>query len=320
MSASKHPTRPGSRADTSESVTTVAFALGANLLIAVAKLIGGLLSGSVAMLAEAGHSLADTVNQVFLWVSLSLGARPPDDDHPFGYGKERFFWAFLAATFIFVAGAVFSWGEGLRAFFGPGGDESFLIAYIVLGVAFVAEGVSLIRGLRQTADEARSLNRSVRQHLRLSKDPTVKVVVLEDSAAVIGVVLAATGIGLHQLTGAHQWDAVASIAIGCVLAYVAYRLGRDNKDLLLGEAALPDERAAIRRAILGHDEVVELFETLTMAVGPHALLVTSRAALREDLDTAEVQAVCGRIDASVREAVPDVTQFFIDPTGRGDVD
>ena len=310
--------RPDPRSDTSESGKTVAFAFAANLLIAIAKLVGGLISGSSAMLAEAGHSLADTVNQVFLWVSLSLGSRAPDDDHPFGYGKERFFWAFLAATFIFVAGAVFSWFEGMRAFFAEGGDESFMIAYVVLAVAFVAEGISLVRALRQTAAEAREFDRTIGEHLRLSKDPTVKVVVLEDSAAVIGVVLAAAGIGLHQLTGNPRWDAVGSIAIGCVLAYVAYRLGRDNKDLLLGEAALPEERAAIRRAILEHDEVVEVFETLTMAVGPHSLLVTTRAELRPDLDTSAVQDVCGRIEAAVRDAVPDVSQFFIDPTGRED--
>ena len=294
----------------------MAFAFAANLLIAIAKLVGGLLSGSVAMLAEAGHSLADTVNQVFLWVSLSLGSKPADEHHPFGYGKERFFWAFLAATFIFVAGAVFSWGEGIRAFFTSGGDESFLIAYVVLGVALVAEGASLVRGLRQTSQEASALDRSVSEHLRLSKDPTVKVVVLEDSAAVVGVLLAASGIGLHQLTGDHRWDAVASVAIGFVLAYVAYRLGRDNKDLLLGEAALPEERAAIRDAILSHDEVIDLFETLTMAVGPHKLLVTTRAELRPDLDTAAINDVSGRIDAAVRAAVPDVDQFFLDPTGR----
>ena len=293
----------------------MAFAFAANLLIAIAKLVGGLLSGSVAMLAEAGHSLADTVNQVFLWVSLSLGSKPADEHHPFGYGKERFFWAFLAATFIFVAGAVFSWGEGIRAFFSSGGDESFLIAYGVLGVALVAEGTSLVRGLRQTSEEARALDRTVSEHLRLTKDPTVKVVVLEDSAAVIGVLLAAAGIGLHQLTGDHRWDAAASVAIGFILAYVAYRLGRDNKDLLLGEAALPEERAAIRDAILAHDEVIEVFETLTMAVGPHKLLVTTRAGLRPGLDTAAINDVSGRIDAAVRAAVPDVDQFFLDPTG-----
>ena len=245
---------------------------------------------------------------------MSLGARPADEEHPFGYGKERFFWAFLAAAFIFVAGAVFSWGEGIRGLLGGGGDESFLIAYLVLAVAFVAEGTSLLRALRQTATEAERAGRSVRRHLRVSRDPTVKVVVLEDSTAVIGVLLAAAGIGLHQLTGDHRWDAAASIAIGCLLAVVAFRLGRDNKDLLLGEAALAGERAAMRRAIGSHDDVVQVMELLTMATGPHSLLVAVRAELRDGLETAEIQRLCGEIEQSVRAAVPDVSQFFFDPT------
>ena len=301
-----------------ESATTIAFALAANLAIAIAKLVGGLLSGSVAMLAEAGHSLADSVNQVFLGVSLSLGRKPPDEDHPFGYGKERFFWAFLAAAFIFVAGAVFSIVEGVRAFLGGGGAESFGVAYAVLGVAALAEGTSLVRALRQSRAEALALGRGVREHLRLSKDPTVKVVVLEDGAAVVGLLLAAAGIGLHQLTGDHRWDAVASIAVGVLLAFVAYQLGHDTKELLLGEAAIPAEREAIRAAIDERPEVDEIVEVLTMAVGPHALLVAVRAVLRDGLRTDEIQQVCGRIEADVREAVPDVVQFFIDPTGRDD--
>ena len=297
-----------------ETRTTVAIALIANLVIAIAKLVGGLLSGSVAMLAEASHSLADTANQVFLAVSLSLGSRPADEEHPFGYGKERFFWAFLAAAFIFVAGAVFSWGEGIRGLFGGGGDESFLIAYVVLAVAFVAEGTSLVRDSARRPRKPSAAGRSVRRHLRVTRDPTVKVVVMEDSAAVIGILLAAAGIGLHQLTGDHRWDAAASIAIGCLLAGVAFRLGRDNKDLLLGEAALAGEREAMRRAIRSHDDVVQVMELLTMATGPHSLLVAVRAELRDGMQTAEIQELCGRIEESVRQAVPDVSQFFFDPT------
>lgn len=228
--ADADPTRPSAADDNAESATTIAFAFAANLVIAIAKLIGGLVSGSVAMLAEAGHSFADSVNQIFLGVSLTLGSKPPDEDHPFGYGKERFFWAFLAAAFIFVAGAVFSWIEGIRAFFGESEDESFPIAYVVLAVALVAESVSLARALRQTRNQAAAEHRSISAHLRLSKDPTVKVVVVEDSAAVVGLLIAALGIGLHQITGDHRWDAIGSIAIGCLLAFVAYRLGHDTKD------------------------------------------------------------------------------------------
>ena len=304
----------------SESKTTVAYAFGANLVIAAAKTAGGIMTGSVALLAEAAHSLADTMNQVFLFVSLHLGDRPPDEEHPFGYGKERFFWAFLAAVFIFVAGAAFSFIEGIRALFAEGGDESFLVSYIVLAVALVAEGTSLYRAIQQTSDEARRAGRGLRQHLKLSKDPTTKVVVLEDSAAVTGIAFAAASIGMHQLTGAHQWDAVGSVLIGVLLSYVAYRLGKDTKALLLGEAALPEERDAIRDAIVAQDEVTAVHELLTMAVGPDHLLVAARADFDDELSGREIEAVSARIDRAVRDAVPAVRQLFLDPTSRQEMD
>ncbi len=304
----------------SESKTTVAYAFGANLVIAAAKTAGGIMTGSVALLAEAAHSLADTMNQVFLFVSLHLGDRPPDEEHPFGYGKERFFWAFLAAVFIFVAGAAFSFIEGIRALFSGGGEESFLVSYVVLAVALVAEGTSLYRAIQQTSDEARRAGRGLRQHLKLSKDPTTKVVVLEDSAAVTGIVFAAASIGMHQLTGAHQWDAVGSVLIGVLLSYVAYRLGKDTKALLLGEAALPEERDAIRDAIVAPDEVTAVHELLTMAIGPDHLLVAARADFDDELSGREIEAVSARIDRAVRDAVPAVRQLFLDPTSRQEMD
>ncbi len=304
----------------SESKTTVAYAFGANLIIAVAKAVGGVMTGSVALLAEAAHSLADTMNQVFLFVSLHLGGRPADEEHPFGYGKERFFWAFLAAVFIFVAGAAFSFIEGIRALFSEGGEESFLVSYVVLAVALVAEGTSLVRALKQTRAEAEAAGRGVREYLRLSQDPTTKVVVLEDSAAVAGIVFAAASIFMHQLTGAHQWDAVGSIMIGFLLSYVAYRLGKDTKGLLLGEAALPEQRDAIRDAIVAQDEVTAVLEMLTMAIGPEHLLVAARADFDDELSGREIESVSARIDRAVREAVPAVKQLFLDPTSRQEMD
>ncbi len=199
----------------SESQTTVAYAFGANLVIAVAKGVGGVMSGSVALLAEAAHSLADTMNQVFLFVSLHLGDRPADEEHPFGYGKERFFWAFLAAVFIFVAGAAFSFIEGIRALFSEGGEESFLVSYVVLGVALVAEGDVAVRAVKQTADEAR--------RGRPGHPPAPPA---EQGPHHQG--RGPRGLGrrgrhrarrrihrVHQITGDHRWDAVGSILIGC---------------------------------------------------------------------------------------------------------
>jgi cation diffusion facilitator family transporter len=301
----------------SESRKTVLAALFANLAIAVAKAFAGLLGGSAAMLAEAAHSFADTMNQVFLLVSLSLGDREPDDEHPFGYGKERFFWALLAAVFIFVSGALFSFWQGVHGLLSGGTVEGgYLLTYAVLAFALVAEGISWWRAARQVRGEAAAAGKPVSVYVRESNDPTVKTVLFEDSAAVTGVLLALVGVGLHQLTGKAFFDAGASILIGVLLAYVAYRLGRDSKGLLIGEAARPEQREALRRTILAHPEVDVVLQLLTMHLGPRSLLVAVRLDLRDGLSSQEVEAVSTRIESELAEVVPEVTQVFLDPTPR----
>jgi cation diffusion facilitator family transporter len=300
-----------------ESKKTILAAMGANFSIALAKAAAGLLGRSPALLAEAAHSVADTMNQVFLLVSLSLGDRQPDEDHPFGYGKERFFWAFLAAVFIFVSGAVFSLYEGVRALLGGElGEGSFVILYAVLGFSLLAEGASLYRAVVQVRGEARSAGEHVRSYLRRSTDPTVRTVLFEDSAAVTGVVLALAGVGLHQLTGEQFWEGLASIAIGLLLVAVAYVLGRDTKGLLIGEAARPEERQLLRDVIAGHPGVEDILELLTMHLGPNALLVAARLDLRDDLSAGQVEQLSNQIDHELRRAVNGVTQVFLDATPR----
>ena len=301
----------------SESHKTVYIALAANAGIGVAKLAGGLISGSSAMLAEAAHSTADTTNQLLLLASLNLAERPADDEHPFGYGKERFFWSFLAAVSIFVSGALFSIYEGLHRILGGGGKEGGVgIAFAVLAIGFVLEGSSLIRAARQTGSEAQSRRRSFSRHLRVSRDPTVKTVVFEDSAAVAGLLLAAIGLGLTQITGSSVWDGAASIAIGVLLAGVAFALGRDTKGLLIGEGALPEEREAIVRVFDEHPQVLSVEELLTMALGPSALLVAARLDFVPDVDSDEVEQLADELDRRLRQAVPEVTEVFLDPTSR----
>ena len=231
-------------------------ALAANASIAVAKLVAGLVSGSSAILAECAHSVADTMNQVFLLYSLATGEREPDAEHPFGYGKERFFWSFLAAVGIFVAGAGFSLYEGLSRIFGPETESGpYGIAYAVLAFAVLAEGASLVRAYRQTRDEAAESRQSHARYVRASRDPTTKTVLFEDSAAVIGVGVAFAGVALHQATGNQVYDGLASVVIAVVLATVAVALGRDTKALLIGEAASPEERQAITEIIEAHPAV-----------------------------------------------------------------
>jgi cation diffusion facilitator family transporter len=299
---------------------TVLIALAANASIALAKLVAGLISASSAMLAESAHSVADTMNQVFLLASLKLGEREADAEHPFGYGKERFFWSFLAAVGIFVAGAGFSLYEGLQRIFGATSKEgSYGIAYAVLAFAFVAEGTSLVRAWRQTRGEARARRQSYLGFVRASRDPTTKTVLLEDSAAVVGVLLAFAGVGLHQLTGDQVYDGLASVAIAVLLASIAVTLGRDTRRLLIGEAATPEERKAIVEILEGRPEIDRLLELLTMALAPDRLLVAARIDLADGLSTEEVERASTEIDHELRDRVPGVWQVFLDATPRGEV-
>jgi cation diffusion facilitator family transporter len=267
------------------------------------------------MLAEAAHSLADATNQCFLLVSIALGRREPTESRPFGHAQERFVWTFMAAIGMFLAGATFAIGFGTYELLsGKGEAEGFLVAYVILGVAFAAEGTSWARALRQTRREAAKAEKPVLQHARQSRDPNLKMVLFEDSAALIGLALATVGIALNQITGQTLWDPVASILIGFLLVSVAFWMGRDVKHLLVGSAALPEERESIEKVIESYDEVDEVEELLTMVLGPNALLVAARIDLRDDIDGKRVEEVSSDIDRRIREVVPDVTEVFLDAT------
>jgi cation diffusion facilitator family transporter len=294
---------------------TVIVALVANASIAVAKLVAGVASGSSAILAEAAHSIADTMNQVFLLFSLKLGERPPDAEHPFGHGKERFFWAFLAAVGIFIAGAGFSFYEGLHRIFGPPAEHgSFGVVYAVLAFSLLADGASLVRAVRQTRREASERRQPYRSYVRASRDPTTKTVLFEDSGAVIGVVLAFAGVALFEATGDQLYDGLASVAIGVLLAVVAVALGRDTKNLLIGEAATPEERKAITEIIEANRGVDRVLELLTMALSPDRLLVAARVDLADGLSADEIERASSEIDRDLREHIPTVWQVFLDAT------
>jgi cation diffusion facilitator family transporter len=269
------------------------------------------------MLAEAAHSWADTLNQIFLLTSLRRAQRPADSVHPFGYGKERFFWTLLAAVGIFVTGAGFSVFEGVSSLLKhhkePNTSE-FVITYAVLGISLILEGTSLLRAIRQVRAEARELGRPFLSHLRRSNDPTVKAVASEDGAAVVGIVLAAIGIGLHQATGSAVYDASASIVIGLVLAWVAYALGRDTKDLLIGEAADPELRLDIQHAVAQHPEVEAVLELLTMQLSPDDVLVAMRIDFVDGLDSQRIERVSTEIEQELTENLPSVRHVFLDAT------
>lgn len=291
-------------------------AVVANAVIFLAKAVGGLVSGSVALMAEAAHSLADTINQVFLFVSINLAARHADDEHQFGYGRERFFWALLAAIFIFVGGAVFSAVQGIWALLSPGEETSFIVAYVVLAISLASECVSFLRAVRQLRREAARSGDTAITAVRQSTDPTLTTVLLEDSAAIIGSVVALAAVGLHQATGRAEWDAAGALVISGLLILVAVVLGRNAKSLLLGQAARPDEREALRQVLLRRVEIDEVLELLTSHIGPNELVVSARVRINAGVSTRDVAMLADTIDDEMREAVPDVAQVFLDPTAR----
>ena len=304
----------------SESKGTVMVALAANLGIAVAKLAAGLVSGSSSMLAEAAHSVADTLNQVFLLTSLKVSTRKADPEHPFGYGKAQYFWSLIAAGSIFVAGAVFSVYEGVHTLLSAAGESTgVLVAFVVLGISFLLEGTSWLKAVRQLRSEAKAEGRTMRQHLRANKDPSVTTVFAEDSAALIGLVLAAIGVGLHSMTGSALWDGLAAILIGVLLAGVAFVLGRDVSGLIIGESAEPEMVVDIHDRLCQLPEVTTVVELLTMHLGPEEVLVAARLDLEDTLTAADVEHFSERADRVLREAHPEITQVFLDAT-RPDAD
>ncbi|MGV9255473.1 cation diffusion facilitator family transporter [Streptomyces sp. NPDC003697] len=289
---------------------TVLVALAANLVIAVAKAVGGLVAHSPALLSEAAHSVADSLNEVFLLAALRRSRRPADRRHPFGYGKERFFWSLLAAVGIFVMGGCFSVFQGVEAL-RNGAEESFggyVAGLVVLGVALLAEGASLVRALHQVRGQG-----GRGSGLR---DPALRTVVAEDGTAVLGVTLAMIGMALHMITGQVVWEASASLAIGVLLVYVAYRLGRDARDQLIGEAADPELSGRIMRVLEAQPEIDSVEALFTMKMGLDSTLVAARIDLAPGLDSEDVEEIAVRIKRSLAHTVPEADQVFLDVTDR----
>ena len=291
-------------------------ALFANALIAIMKLGAALITGSSGMMAEALHSFADTANQIFLLLGLRFYKRPASEKHPFGHGKERFFWSFIAAIFIFGVGATYATYEGVVKLDHPHAPQRVGWAYAVLAISFVLEGASISLAIYQEMKQAHAEGVSFREYLRRSKDPTAKTVLLEDSAALLGILIAAAGLYLTETQvgpgGGAFWDGVASISIGVVLAVVAFVLAQTSRALLLGEAANPHEVQAITRAIESHPNVVKVVELLTMHLAPKEILINAHVKLRDGLTTEEIEKTIEEIEVLIRRAEPKVEKIFIE--------
>lgn len=273
-----------------DSLVTVVVALVANGLLAVAKSVAAVLTGSAAMVAEAAHSWADTGNEVFLLVAERRGRRPRDDAHPRGYGRATYTWSLVAAFGLFSAGAVVSVWHGLTELGAERTDESFTINYVVLGIAFLLEGTSFLQASRQVHGAAGRTGLHPLRYVSRTSDPTLRAVFLEDFSALLGILLAAAGIALHQATGDPVWDAVGSIAVGLLLGAVAIFLMRRNMEYLLGEGTSPAVRDRVLASLLGHAEVERVTYLHIEYVGPQRLFVVAAVDLVGD-DTEDHLAV-----------------------------
>ncbi|MEU7009815.1 cation diffusion facilitator family transporter [Streptomyces sp. NPDC046332] len=297
-----------------ESTFTVIVAAVANLGIAAAKAVAGVVSGSSAMLSEAAHSVADTVTEVMLLTALKRSEKPADEDHPLGYAGERYVWALLAAVATFVGGAVFSMYDGIHTLVYGEEVGDPLVSYIVLGVAFVLEGFSLRTAVRQVKGEAQRKSAPFGRYLRRTPDTTVKAVVMEDSAALAGLLLAAGGLLGVEITGDSVWDGVASILIGALLVYVAWVLGRSNAELLIGRPVPRRVREEMREELLTVPHIVAVLDLTTLIQGPEEVLVAAKIDFRDVSSAEQIEWACEEAEQQLRERFPAVRRVYLDPT------
>lgn len=294
-----------------ESRPAIIAALIGNLLIAVTKGIAAAITGSSAMLSEAVHSVVDTGNEVLLLYGQYRSSRPPDEIHPFGYGRELYFWCFVVALLIFALGAGISIYEGIVHIRHPQPITKPLVNFVVLGLAFVFEGASWFvawRGFQRVRGDG-----SFWHVIRASKDPTSFMVLFEDSAALIGIVIAAVGTALAVDLEAPWIDGTASILIGVVLGAVAIVLARESKNLLIGERANPQLQEAIRHAIDSESCVRGVRRILTTHMAPDQVIASLDVEFDDSLTIPDVERLIGRIESSLRAQHPELAQVFIRP-------
>jgi cation diffusion facilitator family transporter len=288
----------------------IVAAFAANLGIAVAKFVGFLLTGSSSMLSESIHSLADTGNQGLLLLGRHRAKQQPDHSHPFGYGRERFFWAFVVALVLFSLGALFSLFEGIEKLIQPHEVESPLIAIGILVLAAVFEGASLRTALSEASSHRRG--RGLARFIHDTKVPELPVVLLEDSAALVGLAIALAALLLSWLVDP-IFDGIGTICIGVLLGAIAVVLAIEMKSLLIGEAASEVDEGHIRSVIGEDEDVTHLIHLRTEQLGAEQILVAAKIGLDPGLDVTEVAGAIDRIEAAVRAAVPSATLIYLEP-------
>ena len=291
------------------SKTAIYGALVANLAIAIAKFVASAFTGSSAMLSEGIHSVVDTGNQFLLLLGIRRSARPADGLHPFGYGKELYFWSLIVAVLLFALGGGMSLYEGIVHILEPEPATDPFWNYLVLGLAFAFEGTSWYIAFRALKKEEPV---GFFKGLRASKDPSVFVVLFEDSAALAGIVVAFLGVFLGHTFDNPYFDGGASVIIGLLLGAVAVLLASESKGLLLGEGVDPDTRQSLRQILLDDPDVDQIKDPLTMHFGPHEVLLAVNVTFKPELSSEEVAYAVDRIEESIRSTHPDVKRIFIE--------
>lgn len=294
----------------SGSKTVVFAALIGNALIAVIKFIVAFITRSSAMLAEGFHSLADTGNQALLLVGIARSKRPASPEHPFGYGKEQFFWSFVVANVLFFLGSAASIYEGVKKLLHPHPMEKFYLVYAILAFSICIEAVSYGFAIREF-NRIRG-DKRIWDALKDAKDPNVLVVLVEDTAALLSLFVAFVGVLLVDITGRFYYDAAASIVIGLILATVAVFLANEMRKLLIGEGMGPVKRKALRAALDAFDEVDVVGNIYTMYMGPEHILLAVDVDFHDHISAGELEKVIDRMERSAVELIPEIKQIFIE--------
>jgi cation diffusion facilitator family transporter len=289
-------------------------ALAANLGIAVAKFVSAAFTGSSAMLTEGFHSVVDSLNQILLLYGQKRSRRPADLIHPFGYGRELYFWSFVVAILIFATGAGLSIYEGVLHIMEPEPMGDPTVAYVVLAISLAMEGTSWVIALREF-NKARG-NTGWWREIRISKDPTTFIVLFEDSAAMFGLIVAATGVFLAQLTGNPFYDGAASVVIGIALAIVAFTLARESKSLLIGERANPRLSEAVRAAFDGQPEVTMVQDVATLHIAPDRVFVAAIIDFVDEIAVGRIEQLVANTEAALRRDWPQIANLYVKPQAQ----
>ncbi|WP_326689983.1 MULTISPECIES: cation diffusion facilitator family transporter [unclassified Streptomyces] len=289
----------------------IVAALGANLAIAVAKFVAAAFSGSASMLAEGVHSVADSGNQGLLLLGGKKAKKEASEEHPFGYGRERYIYGFLVSIVLFTIGGVFALYEGYEKIRHPHEVEHWYWPVGVLVFAIIAESFSFRTAIRESNEVRGKLGWG--QFIRRAKAPELPVVLLEDLGALVGLVLALAGVGLALLTGNGVWDGVGTVCIGVLLVIIAIVLAAETKSLLLGESADPAERDRIQEALVDGETVTSLIHMRTLHLGPEELLVAAKVAVQHDDTAEEVANAINAAELRIREAVPIARVIYLEP-------